>query len=109
MRFAFAALPLLLGVLVFLRVRSSERLSRRLAVWVAVFGALAAAAAVHAERVVLGFTDLSFEVRVAGTSGALLATFLLAAPLEESLKVLVVWPLYRRRRFASGRIGLTYA
>jgi len=109
MRFVLAALPLLLGVLVFQRVRLRDRVSRRLAAWVAVFGALAAAAAVHAERLVLGFTDLSFEVRTSGANGALLAMFLLAAPLEESLKVLVVWPLYRRRRMGSGRIGLTYA
>jgi len=74
-----------------------------------VFGALAAAAGVHAERLVLGWTDLSFEVRASGANGALLAMFLLAAPLEESLKVLVVWPLYRRRRFGSGRIGATGA
>ncbi len=109
MRFALAALPLLLGLIVFLRVRSNERLSRRLAAWVALFGALSAAAVVHVERLVLGFTDLAFEVRTVGTSGALLATFLLAAPLEEAVKVLVVWPLYRRRRFGSGRIGLAYA
>src|SRR5215470_7445762 len=98
MRFALAALPLILALLLFQRVRRRERLSRRLAGWAVVFGALAGAAAVHAERIVLGWTDLSFEVRTAGASGALLATFLLAAPLEESLKVLVVWPLYRRRR-----------
>ena len=109
MRFVLAALPLLLGLLVFLRVRLRDRISRRLAAWVAVFGAFAGAAAVHAERVVLGWTDLSFEVSRAGANGALLAMFLLAAPLEESLKVLVVWPLYRRRRFGSGRAGLTYA
>jgi RsiW-degrading membrane proteinase PrsW (M82 family) len=109
MRFVLAALPLLLALLLFQRVRVRERLSRRLAGWVAVFGALAAAAAVYAERLVLGWTDLSFEVRTSGASGALLATFLLAAPLEEGLKVLVVWPLYRRRRFGSGRIGLVYA
>ncbi|HSU42542.1 MAG TPA: hypothetical protein VLJ38_23325, partial [Polyangiaceae bacterium] len=62
MRFVVAALPLLLGVLLFRRVRRRERLSRRLALWVAAFGALTAAAAVYAERVVLGWTDLSFQV-----------------------------------------------
>src|SRR6188768_678230 len=105
MRFVVAALPLLLGFLVFYKVRPS----RRLALWVAAGGVLAGVAAVHVERVVLGWTDLSFEVRRAGVSGALLATFLLAAPLEEGLKVLVVWPLYRRRRIGSTRLGLTYA
>jgi RsiW-degrading membrane proteinase PrsW (M82 family) len=109
MRFVLAALPLLLGVLLFRRLRRRERLSRRLVVWVTVFGALVGAAAVYGERVVLGWTDLSFEVSKAGASGALLATFLLAAPLEESLKVLVVWPLYRRHRFTTARGGLMYA
>ncbi len=109
MRFVLAALPLLLGFIVFYRVRQSDRLSRRLSLWVAVGGALAGAASVHIERVVLGWTDISFEVSRSGTSGALLATFLLAAPLEEALKVLVVWPLYRRRRIATARLGLTYA
>ncbi|HTQ08106.1 MAG TPA: PrsW family glutamic-type intramembrane protease [Polyangiaceae bacterium] len=109
MRFALAALPLVLALLLFQRVRGRERLSRRLAGWVALFGALVGVASVYAERLVLGWTDLSFEVRTSGESGALLATFLLAAPLEESLKVLVVWPLYRRRRIGSGRIGLVYA
>ena len=109
MRFVVAALPLVLCVLLFQRVRRRARLSRRLALWVTVFGALAAAAAVYAERVVLGWTDLSFQVSTAGATGALLATFLLAAPLEESLKVLVVWPLYRRHRFSTGRGGLFYA
>jgi hypothetical protein len=65
--------------------------------------------AVYAERLLLAFTDLSFEVSKNGASGALLATFLLAAPLEEGLKVLVVWTLYRRRRVASARLGLVYA
>jgi RsiW-degrading membrane proteinase PrsW (M82 family) len=109
MRWVLAALPLVLGVLLVLRVSARERMSRRLAAWVALFGALVGVASVYAERVVLGWTDLSFEVKTAGATGALLATFLLAAPLEESLKVLVVWPLYRRHRFTSGRSGLTYA
>jgi hypothetical protein len=109
MRFVLAALPLLLGYLVFRRVRLRERLSRRLSVWLALGGALAGAAAVYVERVVLGWTDLSFEAKRAGTSGALLATFLLAAPLEEALEVLIVWPLYRRRRIGTARVGLAYA
>ncbi|HEV8549076.1 MAG TPA: PrsW family glutamic-type intramembrane protease [Polyangiaceae bacterium] len=109
MRFVLAALPLLLGLAVFLRVRPRERISRRLALWAALGGALAGALGVELERVVLSWTDLSFDVRRSGTSGALLATFLLAAPLEEALKVLVVWPLYRRRRIGSARLGLTYA
>lgn len=109
MRLLIAALPLLLGLLIFWRVRPSERLSRRLAAIVAAGGALAGVLCVHAERIVLAFTDLSFEVAKSGTSGALLATFLLAAPLEEGAKVLVVWTLYRRRRVSNARLGLAYA
>jgi hypothetical protein len=109
MRFVLAALPLLLGFLVFYKVRPRERLSRRLTLWVAFGGAVAGVVAVHVERVVLGWTDLSLEVSRSGVSGALLATFLLAAPLEEGLEVLVVWTLYRRRRIGSARLGLTYA
>jgi RsiW-degrading membrane proteinase PrsW (M82 family) len=109
MRVLLAALPLLLGLLVFARVRPRERVSRRLALIVAVGGALAGVLAVHAERLLLAFTDLSFEVAKNGPTGALLATFLLAAPLEEGLKVLVVWTLYRRRRVANARLGLVYA
>src|SRR5512138_1381261 len=108
MRFVLAALPLVLGFLVFYRVRR-ERISRRLALWVTVFGGIAAVGAVYVERVVLGWTDLSLDVKRSGMSGALLATFLLVAPLEEGLKVLVVWTLYRRRRIGSARGGLAYA
>ena len=108
MRFVLAALPLVLGFLVFYRVRR-ERISRRLALWVTVFGGIAAVGAVYVERVVLGWTDLSLDVKRSGMSGALLATFLLVAPLEEGLKVLVVWTLYRRRRIGSARLGLAYA
>jgi RsiW-degrading membrane proteinase PrsW (M82 family) len=104
-----ALLPLLLGLLLFLRVRRSERLSRRVALSLALLGALAGVAATFVERYVLQFTELSFEVSRVGTTGALLSTFLLAAPLEEGLKVLVVWFPYRRRQIRSARAGLTYA
>jgi RsiW-degrading membrane proteinase PrsW (M82 family) len=109
MRFLIAALPLLLGLIVFARVRPRERISRRLALIVAAGGAFAGVGCVYAERLLLAFTDLSFEVSKNGATGALLATFLLAAPLEEGVKVLVVWTLYRRRRVSSPRLGLAYA
>jgi RsiW-degrading membrane proteinase PrsW (M82 family) len=41
-----------------------------------------------------------------GPIGALLAMFLLAAPLEEASKVAAVWPLYIRRRIADRYQGL---
>src|SRR5687768_4114702 len=104
-----ALLPLLLGLLVFWRVRRSERISRRIALSLVAFGALGGVAATHVERYVLTFTELSFEVARVGTTGALLSMFLLAAPLEEGLKVLVVWLPYRRRQIHGPRSGLTYA
>lgn len=109
MQFLLAALPLLLGLFVFWRVRPTERVSRRLSLWVGAGGVLSGIGSVYVERLLLDFTDLSFEVTRGGTSGALLATFLLAAPLEEGLKVLVVWTLYRRRRVGRARLGLAYA
>lgn len=109
MRFVAAAFPLILALLLVLQVRRKERLSEGLLAMVALGGGVMGALAVYAERVVLTWTDLTFEVARSGTSGALLATFLLAAPLEEGLKVLVVWTLYRRRRVQTARLGLAYA
>lgn len=101
--------PLGLGFLVWLRVSVLGRVSRRLTVVMAVGGACAALFAAYFERVVLAFTGLSLDVATSGVGGSLLATFLLAAPLEEALKVSVVWPLYRTRRIDGPRLGLCYA
>jgi RsiW-degrading membrane proteinase PrsW (M82 family) len=109
MQYVAAAFPILLALLLVLRVRRTEQLSKRLLALVVVGGGCMAALAVHAERIVLAWTDLTFEVSRSGASGALLATFLLAAPLEEGLKVLVLWTLYRRRRVNTARLGLVYA
>ncbi len=57
----------------------------------------------------LAFTGLTLDVATSGAFGALLATFLLVAPLEEALKVSVVWPLYRSRRIDGPRLGVCYA
>ena len=113
MKLFFAPLVVLVSVLpayfVFRRVSVLGRVSRRLAGTALVFGVLVALVAVAIERVVLAFTELSFDVRSAGTGSALLASFLLAAPLEEAAKTLVVWPLYRMRRIDGPRLGLCYA
>jgi len=108
-----ALLVVLLSVLpayfLFRRVSALGRVSRRLAATALVLGAVAALVAVVIERAVLGFTQLSFDVKSAGVSSALLAAFLLAAPLEEALKTLVIWPIYRTRRIDGPRLGLAYA
>ncbi|MEO6601354.1 MAG: PrsW family glutamic-type intramembrane protease [Polyangiaceae bacterium] len=101
--------PLALGFLVWLRVSVLGRVSRRLTIAMAVGGAFAALFAAYFERVVLSFTGLSLDVATSGVGGALLATFLLVAPLEEALKVTVVWPLYRSRRIDGPRLGVCYA
>jgi hypothetical protein len=111
--FVFAPLVVLSSVLpayfVFRRVSALGHASRRLTALVFAFGAAVALVAVSIERAVLVFTQLSFDVRSAGVGSALLASFLLAAPLEEAAKTLVVWPLYRMRRIDGPRLGLCYA
>src|SRR3954471_18560735 len=101
--------PLGLGFLVWRRVSVLGRVSRRLTLVMAVGGAFAALFAAYFERLVLSYTGLSLDVATSGAFGALLATFLLVAPLEEALKVAVVWPLYRSRRIDGPRLGVCYA
>ncbi len=106
--FLLVLLPFGLGLAVFARARKVQPPSRRLALIVFVAGALLAALALTIERYVLGWTELSFEVSESGAAGALLATFLLAAPLEEGIKVLPVWTLYRARRIGGRELGAAY-
>jgi RsiW-degrading membrane proteinase PrsW (M82 family) len=101
--------PLGLAFLVWRRVSLLGRVSRRLTILMVLGGALVAGFCAYFERVLLSVTGLSFEVSTSGVGGALLATFLLAAPLEEALKVSVVWPLYRTRRIDGPRLGVCYA
>ncbi len=72
-------------------------------------GALMAVLVALVERAVLARTGLSFDVKTSGPAGALMATFLLAAPLEEAAKLLSVWPLYQRRRLNGARLGVLYS
>ncbi len=113
MRFLVALLVVLLAVLpaywVVRRVSALGRVSRRLAGTALVLGVAAAFVAELVERAVLRFTELSLEARTAGVGSAVLVAFLLVAPLEEALKTLVVWPLYRTRRIDGPRLGLCYA
>src|SRR3954463_6385877 len=101
--------PLCLGFLVWRRVSVLGHVSRRLTIAMALGGAVAALFAAYFERIVLSYTGLSLDVATSGVGGALLATFLLAAPLEEAVKVSVVWPLYRTRRIDGPRLGVCYA
>jgi hypothetical protein len=113
LKLLLAPLVVLLSVLpayfVFQRVSVLGHASRRLAGMALGFGALVALIAMFVERAVLSFTELSLDVRTSGVGSALLASFLLVAPLEEASKTLVVWPLYRLRRIDGPRLGLCYA
>jgi RsiW-degrading membrane proteinase PrsW (M82 family) len=113
LKLVIAPLVVLLSVLpayfVFRRVSALGSASRRFALLTFLCGGALAFVAAAVERAVLDFTMLSFEARVSGTASALLASFLLAAPLEEALKTLVVWPLYRMRRINGPRLGMCYA
>jgi RsiW-degrading membrane proteinase PrsW (M82 family) len=112
-------LPLALGLVVFalglgfaLAYRLAGSIFRHVVRTIATVGAAGAvvgAVVTYLERLLLGFTGLDFDVHVAGVGGALMAVFLLAAPLEEAAKVLVVWPLYRRGRLLRPRFGVLYA
>src|SRR5690606_3642344 len=82
---------------------------RRAALLVVAGGGVAAVLAITLERSLLDLTGLGLDAAVVGVSGALLATFLLAAPLEEAVKVAVVWPLFRTRRLSDRRTGVMYA
>jgi len=104
-----SAVPLLLAFGVWRRVNQLGHVSRGRTLAVVAAGLAAGLAAGWLERLILGFAELSFDAAKAGTAGALLATFLLAAPLEEGLKVLVVWPLFGTRAITSPRLGLNYA
>src|SRR6185369_10150428 len=101
--------PLGLAYLVWRRVSVLGQVSRRLTIAMAAGGALAALFAAYFERIVLSYTNLTLDVATSGVAGALLATFLLSAPLEEAVKVSVVWPLYRSRRISDPRLGVGYA
>jgi hypothetical protein len=104
-----SAVPLLLAYVIWLRVDRIGHVPRSRTAMVVAAGVVVGLGAAWLERLVLGFAELSFDASRSGTGGALLATFLLAAPLEEGLKVLVIWPLFSMRAILSPRVGLTYA
>jgi hypothetical protein len=105
------ALPVVLSLLLWRRASRLRHVPGKLALSMIGAGAAAGLGAVYAERLVLGWTGLSLESGAAsgGAMGALLAMVLFAAPLEEGLKVLVVWPLFTARRIQTPRLGIVYA
>lgn len=104
-----AALPLLTSAWLWHRLSQQRIVSGRRVLWVTLGGALAAVVASFAERWLVAWTGISFRVAPGSALSSALAMLLIAAPLEEGLKVAVVWPLKSRRRLTSGRIGALYA
>lgn len=103
------ALPLGLCHLVWHRMERVRLLPRRPAYFMLVGGALFGALAAYIEPLALDWMELSFQAGKVGTGPALSAMLLMAAPLEEALKALVVWPLYIRRQLLTARLGLAFA
>jgi hypothetical protein len=100
-----------LGIAHFFWRRVAVSAPRRLALAVTLGGMVMALLAIYLERLVFSWTDLTLLAGPGGSSpsGAMLAMFLFAAPLEEALKVFVVWPLHSTRRLRTAHVGLTYA
>lgn len=112
--FLASAIVLSLGVLAFAlwlwrRMARSRHLPTKRAVLVLLGGALACGLALFAERWLLGFAEVSLEAKPGRSLSAALAMMAFVVPLEEALKVAVVWPLYASRRLVTGQVGAIYA
>ncbi|MEZ4221337.1 MAG: PrsW family glutamic-type intramembrane protease [Polyangiaceae bacterium] len=106
---ALAIVPLAVAAYLWRRASVVSRVPRRFVVAMFLGGVVVALGALTLERLVLEWSGLSVRTAEVGAGGALLATFLLVAPLEEGAKVLVVWPLYAARQLETRRLGITYA
>jgi RsiW-degrading membrane proteinase PrsW (M82 family) len=103
---ALVPMALAFGLFRFL-VRRGVALPQRQAVGMLLLAAGLGVACTWLERALLQLTGLGLVVSVEqGPIGALLAMFLLAAPLEEAIKVAAVWPLYVRRKIADRYQGM---
>lgn len=103
------AVPLALALAVWRRIGRVRLLPRAPALWMAAGGVVLGAGAAVVEPLLLEWMQLSFRVGEVSTGEALAAMLLMAAPLEEALKALLVWPLYVRRQILSSRLGLAFA
>jgi len=91
------------------RMAKDRHLPSKRAVPLLIGGLLVAILATALESWALGFFGLSIRPNERGTLGAALSMLLFCSPLEEALKVAAIWPLYVRRRLASGQVGAIYA
>lgn len=105
-----AALPLLVALWLFRRILRSRKLSGRAVVLTGLAGALAAGVAWKVELRFMDWTGMALRAApYENALGAALTLLLLFGPLEEAMKLAVVWPSYVRRRLASGRVGVLFA
>jgi hypothetical protein len=104
-----AAIPLAAAYLVWRRMSRSRLMPSRPPLVMAGLGILLGALASHGERWALDWMDLSFSAARSGDTGAIAAMLLMAAPIEEGLKALLVWPSYVKRQILTSRLGLTFA
>ncbi|NRA34648.1 MAG: PrsW family intramembrane metalloprotease [Polyangiaceae bacterium] len=103
---AVCALPLGAGAFLWLRLRRAISLSRPVAITSVLAGFSAAWAAYYLQLRFWGWTGLSLQTNPLDPSSALFAMFLFAAPVEEGIKTLAVWPLYVTRRLDTSQRGM---
>jgi hypothetical protein len=104
-----AAVPLGIAALLWWRLNRQRTLGPRNALLAVGSGAALAVLGIHLEALLFGLTGLSLRASRGGATAAMLAMFLFVAPLEQGLKVLAVWPLYRMRVLDGSRLGMLYA
>lgn len=102
-------LPLAIAVWLWNEVGHAQRFLRRVLIAVTVAGGVLGAVSFHLEHLLLGWASLPTSLENAQLGPALLALFLVKAPLQEGLKVLPLWPLLRTGRIVNARAGLLYA
>jgi hypothetical protein len=104
-----ALLPLALEVALWRWIAQARSLALRNGVGITLAGLGAGALTAWLSRSVLQALELSLVVGPGTAVEALLAMFLLVAPLAEGVKLACVWPLVRWRVLDSPRLGVLYA
>lgn len=92
-----------------IRLGRTVELPNRIGIGLFFAGALIAAPSLLLESYVLDILGISLRVIPPAQSGSLTAAFLVVSPLEHLALAIVVWPLYRARRFLSTGTSVTAA
>lgn len=106
---ALGAVPLVLAAVLWRWAAAQRALAPRNAILTTAAGAALGLLSVYLEALLFEVSGLSVDASRVGTAAALLTMFLFVAPLEQGLKVLAVWPLYRLRVLDGSRLGMLYA